>query len=198
MGLILAFDTATHVATVAVLRDEETLGERLSQARRVLLDAHELLAAAGAGPTDVERIVVGTGPGSFTGLRIGIAAARGLAIALDLPVAGVPTLDALAAGAPGALPVIDAGRREVFTIVDAEPRALAAGEIQLDPGTTCVGDGALRYRSALEAAGGYVPPDDSDMHVPHARLHASLACEFGPADLVVPVYGRPPDAKVAA
>jgi tRNA threonylcarbamoyladenosine biosynthesis protein TsaB len=198
MGLILAFDTATHVATVAVLRDEETLGERVSQARRVLLDAHELLAAAGAGPTDLERIVVGTGPGSFTGLRIGIAAARGLAIALDVPVAGVSTLDALAAGAPGALPVIDAGRREVFTIVDAEPRALAAGEIQFDAGTTCVGDGALRYRTALEAAGGYVPPDDSGVHVPRARLHASLAREFGPADLVVPVYIRQPDAKVAA
>jgi tRNA threonylcarbamoyladenosine biosynthesis protein TsaB len=198
MGLVLAFDTATHVATVAVLRDEETLGQCVSQAWRVLLDAHDLLAAAGAGPTDVERIVVGTGPGSFTGLRIGIAAARGLAIALDIPVAGVRTLDALAAGAPGALPVVDAGRREVFTIVSAEPRALAASEIELDPGTTCVGDGALRYRTALEASGGYVPPDDSDVHVPHAWLHASLAREFGSADLVVPVYVRPPDATVVA
>ena len=198
MGLILAFDTATHVATVAVLRDEEVLGERVSLARRVLLDAHELLAAAGAGVVDVDRIVVGTGPGSFTGLRIGIATARGLALALDVPVAGVSTLDALAAGAPGAVPVIDAGRREVFALLDGVPRALPADDIPLEHGTVCVGDGAVRYRTALEAAGGHVPPSDSNAHVPHARLHALLARDFGPADLVEPVYVRPPDAKVPA
>ena len=198
MGLILAFDTATHVATVAVLRDEEVLGERISLARRVLLDAHELLASAGAGVTEVDRIVVGRGPGSFTGLRIGIAAARGLALALDVPVAGVSTLDALAAGTPGALPVIDAGRREVFTLLDGVPRALPAGEVALGHGTVCVGDGAVRYRAALEAAGGHVPSPDNDAHVPRARFHALLARDFGPAELVEPVYVRAPDAKVPA
>ena len=198
MGLILAFDTATHVATVAVLRDEEVLGERVSLARRVLLDANELLAAAAVGVTDVERIVVGTGPGSFTGLRIGIAAARGLALALDVPVAGVSTLDALAAGTPGAVPVIDAGRREVFTLLAGVPSALPAPEIPFDVGTLCVGDGALRYRAALEAVGADVPHKASEAHVPHARLHALLARDFGPADLVEPVYVRPPDAKVPA
>jgi len=198
MALILAFDTATRVATVAVLRDEAVLGERVSVARRVLLDAHKLLAAASADVADVDRIVVGTGPGSFTSLRIGIAAARGLALALGVPVAGVSTLDALAAGTPGAVPVIDAGRREVFALVDGEPRALPANEIQLGLGTVCVGDGALRYRTALEAAGGHVPPDGSEAHVPHARLHASLAKDFASADLVEPVYVRSPDVKVPA
>ena len=85
MGSILAFDTATHVATVALVRDGTVLGERRSQARRVLLDGRGLLAEADVDLADLERIVVGTGPGSFTGVRIGIAAARGLALALDLP-----------------------------------------------------------------------------------------------------------------
>src|SRR5213078_3350386 len=117
--LTLALDTATDVATVALVEDERVLGERRSRAVRVLADAHELLAAAGREPRNVDRLVVGTGPGSFTGTRIGIAAARGLALALDLPTAGVSTLAALAAGAPGAVPVVDARRKEVFALVGA-------------------------------------------------------------------------------
>ena len=76
----------------------------------MLADADELLRGAGLGPADLDALVVGTGPGSFTGIRIGLAAARGLALALEIPVAGISTLAALAAGLPGALPVIDAQR----------------------------------------------------------------------------------------
>ena len=82
--LTLALDTATDVATVALVVDARVLGERRSRAVRVLADAYELLAAAGRQPSDVDRLVVGTGPGSFTGTRIGLAAARGLALSLDL------------------------------------------------------------------------------------------------------------------
>ena len=173
------------------------LGERRSQARRVLLDGRELLAEAGVELADLERIVVGTGPGSFTGVRIGIAAARGLALALDRPAVGVSTLAALAAGTPGAVPVIDAGRREVFTLVDGEPVALRASDLEIEPRTPCVGDGALRYRAALEAAGAEVPPDDSASHLPWARLHASLSDGLAASDLLEPVYVRAPDAKVS-
>ena len=163
----------------------------------MLLDARALMAEAGVELADLERIVVGTGPGSFTGVRIGIAAARGLALALDRPAVGVSTLAALAAGTPGAVPVIDAGRREVFTLVDGEPVALRAGELEIEPGTVCVGDGALRYRAVLEAAGAEVPPDDSASHLPWARLHASLSDSVAASDLLEPVYVRAPDAKVS-
>jgi tRNA threonylcarbamoyladenosine biosynthesis protein TsaB len=194
--LILAFDTATNVATSALVEDGETLGERVGLAGRLLQDLHVLLEEADAEPTELNGIVVGTGPGSFTGLRMGLAAARALALALDVKVGGVSTLDALAAGAPGALPVIDARRKEVFTLIDGEPVAIAPGRLSnsLLQGRVGVGDGAVRYREVLEAAGAEVPPDGSLLHVPHARLHARLAVRFEPAELVEPIYVRRPDA----
>ncbi len=192
--VILAFDTATRGATVALVRDGAVLGERTSRAIRVLADADELLRGAGLEPGQLDALAVGTGPGSFTGLRMGLAAARGLALALGIPVAGVSTLSALAAGAPGAVPVIDAGRREVFVVLAGELRALRAADLDLEPGTSCVGDGAVRYRAELEGTGLTVPPDDSEAHVPWARFHAQLARDFGPAELVEPVYVRAPDA----
>jgi tRNA threonylcarbamoyladenosine biosynthesis protein TsaB len=160
----------------------------------VLADADALLRRGGARQNQLEGLVVGTGPGSFTGLRMGVAAARALSFALELPLAGVSTLDALAAVAPGALPVIDARRREVFTLVDGRAVCLAPSALRPEPGRLCVGDGAVRYRAVLEAAGAEVPPDDSELHVPWAREHARLASDFGPAELVEPVYLRAPDA----
>jgi tRNA threonylcarbamoyladenosine biosynthesis protein TsaB len=193
--LTLAFDTATSAATAALVRDGEVLGERVSRAVRVLEDADELLREAGHQQRDLTALAVGTGPGSFTGLRLGLAAARGLAFALELPVAGVSTLRALAAGSPGALPVIDAGRREVFTLGEGEPLCAAPQELDLEPGTLCVGDGALRYRAVLESKGAEIPPDDDERHVPRARFHAALASDFGPAEEVEPLYLRVPDAE---
>ena len=190
--LTLAFDTATSVATAALVRDDELLGERVSRAAAVLEAADELLRDADLGRADLTGLAVGTGPGSFTGLRLGLAAARGLAFALDLPAAGVSTLDALAAGAPGALPVIDAGRREVFA---AGPVVVSPQKLDFAPGTVCVGDGAVRYRSILEERGAEVPPDEDERHLVRARFHARLACDFGPAEAIEPLYLRVPDAE---
>jgi tRNA threonylcarbamoyladenosine biosynthesis protein TsaB len=189
--LILAFDTATDVATSALVADGEVLGERSSVPSTLLEDVDALFRQASTRPAELDGLVVGTGPGSFTSTRIGLAVARGLGIALGVEGAGVSTLDALAAGGGGALPVIDARRGEVFV---PGPAAVSAEAVPAD-GRLCVGGGAVRYRDVLEAGGAIVPPDDDPRHVPRAAFHASLAAEFGPVEEIEPVYVRAPDAR---
>jgi tRNA threonylcarbamoyl adenosine modification protein YeaZ len=193
--LVLAFDTATDVATSALLEDGEVLSERVSVAKRLLADVDELLGETAHAPEDLDLLVVGTGPGSFTSTRIGLAVARGLALALELPVAGVSTLDALGSARTNAYPVVDARRREVFV---RGPLALPPDDVELEEAALCIGNGALRYRAAFERKGAVVPPDDDPVHLPHARLHAALAGEPGDADALLPTYVRAPDAKVAS
>lgn len=193
--LVLAFDTATDVATSALVHDGRVLGERTSVARTLLEDVDALVREADATQAELDVLVVGTGPGSFTSTRIGLALAQGLALALDLPVAGVSTLDALATAGEGAYPVVDARRREVFV---RGPHVVAPDELELEPGTLCIGNGAVRYRATFEAKGALVPPDDDRIHIPHARLHAALAPEPGPAEALSPLYVRAPDAKVSS
>ena len=192
--LVLAFDTATDAATSALLDDGRLLGERVGVARALLEDVHALLTDAQRAPADIDALVVGTGPGSFTSTRIGLAAARGLALALDVPGAGVSTLAALATSEPGVYPVIDAKRGEVFV---EGPRAVSPDDLELGPASVCVGSGAVRYRSTFERMGAVVPPDDDARHVPHARLHASLVTGFGAVDAIDPIYVRVPDAEAA-
>ena len=192
MPLILAFDTATDRATSALVGDGEVLGERVSRASTLLADIDALVRQAGAHPRDVTGLAVGIGPGSFTGIRIGLAAARGLALALDVPAAGVSTLDALAAGAPGA---IAGDRREAARGL----RGRAAGgrcppSSRSGRDTTYVGDGAIRYRELFEAGGrrGAVGRRRAS---PAAGAFPCRACDgFGPVELVEPLYVRLPDA----
>ena len=198
--LTLAFDTATGVATSALVDTGssghlEVLGERVSRAQTLLEDVDALLRQAGAHPAEIDRLAVGIGPGSFTGVRIGLAAARGLALSLGVEGAGVSTLAALAAGAPGAVPLIDAKRREVFAVVDGGPAVLLPEDLRIEPVTVCVGDGAVRYRALLEGRGAVVPPDDDERNLPRARFHAALMSGVGDVDAIEPLYLRVPDAE---
>jgi tRNA threonylcarbamoyl adenosine modification protein YeaZ len=182
---IFAFDTATSTATCALVRRGELLGERETEARSLLADADRLLREAGLEPGELDAVVAGIGPGSFTSIRMGLAAVRGLGLALDLKAAGVSSLHAFAGGEP----VIDARRGEVFT---AGPSVSRPEELDVS-GRRLVGDGAVRYRDLFARA--EIPPDDSDLHVPRARFHAQLARDFGAADDVAPIYLRVPDAE---
>jgi tRNA A37 threonylcarbamoyladenosine modification protein TsaB len=93
------------------------------------------------------------------------------------------------------VPVVDARRREVFALVGGEPRVLAPADLELAPGTVCVGDGARRYREVFEGRGAVIPPDDDERHLPRARFHAVLAGDPGPVDEIEPLYLRVPDAE---
>lgn len=120
---VLALDTSTLAGSVALVDGERTVSEytlniRATHSERLLAVVDRLLEDAGWTPRDLEGIAAAIGPGSFTGLRIGLGTAKGLALASSLPIAAVPTLDAMAAGLPFAAlpvcPVIEARRGEVY------------------------------------------------------------------------------------
>jgi tRNA threonylcarbamoyladenosine biosynthesis protein TsaB len=220
--IVLGLDTATPSTVAGVLvgdavfeaRDDPAPGARPAHASRLLGAAEEALTLAGVGWDDVERIAVGVGPGSFTGLRIGIATARALAQGHGLPVVGVSTLEALARGAgePVVLAVLDARRGEAFAaayggsdplrVVEGfapaalPPDALAERVRALPAAPLAVGDGAIRFRDSLEAAGARVPPDEDGVHRVRAEHVCRLGTEGSPTDrdALLPDYLREPDA----
>jgi tRNA threonylcarbamoyladenosine biosynthesis protein TsaB len=215
---IVGFDTSTAATTACVLRDDgeafETLprAERLlgppGHSRELLSSVAEVMERAGVQWADVHAIAVGIGPGTFTGLRIGVASARAMATARRIPVHPVSSLAALAAGmeSPRALPLIDAKRGEVFAaLYDGEDELwppFAAGPERLIERVreaaltvTAAGDGSLRFRAELEAGGIELGPAGA-----HAvrGLHICRLASLVPAvppEAVLPNYLRDPDAK---
>jgi tRNA threonylcarbamoyladenosine biosynthesis protein TsaB len=230
---ILGFDTATRATTVALeldlggvleARDDPAPGQRPRHATTLLPLADQLLERAGIAFGDLELIAVGVGPGTFTGLRIGIATARALAQALEIPVVGVSTLQSLAlnaracrggAGDVGAVAaVLDARRGEVFAaawpITNVEdrdrallrpaalaPEALAERLSALGRSVLAIGEGAVEFRVELERSGAAIPEERAELHRVTAVGHCQLArrAQPTPADRIVPDYLRPPDAK---
>jgi tRNA threonylcarbamoyladenosine biosynthesis protein TsaB len=216
--VILGLDTATPATVVAVLpaagepvelRHEPGPGERPGHAAQLLPLAERALHALGATFADVRRIGVGVGPGTFTGLRIGVATARALAQATGAEVAGISTLEALAAEAGGdraVLAVLDARRGEAYAAafrdgerllapVAVAPEDLAALADPRHAPWLAVGDGAVRFRDRLEPAA-EVPADASVLHAVSALAVCRLAREAHPVDrdALLPQYVRLPDA----
>jgi tRNA threonylcarbamoyladenosine biosynthesis protein TsaB len=220
--VILALDTATPATVVGVASPDGALlaqrrhdpapGQRPGHTTELLPLAHAALTEAGVAWSALTRIGAGVGPGTFTGIRIGVATARALAQGLDVEVAALPTLRALALGAAPAdgpvLAVLDARRGEAFVAAyDAAGAELLApsaqrpeelaGLVDLAPGRwRAVGDGAVRFRAELEAAGVTVAADDASVHRVSAGPLCRLAAEAPavPRDALVPEYVRAPDA----
>jgi tRNA threonylcarbamoyladenosine biosynthesis protein TsaB len=215
---VLGLDASTTATAVAVLRgdgvlhqarEEAPAGGRPQHARRLLSLAAELLGAAGLDWAEIELVAVGAGPGSYTGLRIALASARGVARAHGASVLGVSSLRALAEPVAGraALAVLDARRGEAFVAAYLDgaellapavcsPQALGALAGGLSGGPLAVGDGALRYRAQLEAAGVEVAPNASGLHFLTAGAICRLAAA-GVAAAALPDYLRAPDAEIA-
>jgi tRNA threonylcarbamoyladenosine biosynthesis protein TsaB len=228
---LVGFDTSMAVTAACVLRPggepfrtpapgpERLLGQPAHSAELLPVLA-SLLERAGGGWEDVDAIAVGVGPGTFTGLRIGVATARALAQGLGVPLHPVSSLEALAAGLAAAadpgqplLPLIDAKRGQVFvSLFRAEerperewgPLALAPEDLEsriadLREAPLVGGDWALESRPRLEAAGAVVPAPDSGLHAIDALHVCRLAGETEPQppERVKPVYVRQPDAEIA-
>ena len=192
--LVLAFDTATDVATSALLDDGRVLGERDADGK-ALLGGGRAAARAGAAPADLGALVVGTGPGSFTSTRIGLSVARGLALALDLPVAGVSTLDALASARADALPVIDARRARGLRPGPARRRA---GRARVRAGNnlrSATAPSAIGTRSRARAPSCRPTTTRFTSRTPVCTPRSRVS--FGPAEDVEPIYVRAPDARAA-
>lgn len=215
--IVLAFDTAMAACSAAVVRvageGRETLAEhhedRVKGHAEVLLPMiADVMRKARVGFSEIDRIAVTTGPGTFTGVRIGVATARGMAAASGLPVVGVTTLEAVAAGAAGMIAdpgraiasLFDARRGEVYVqCFAADLRALT--EPQVLPCEETWEAVAVHDPIAVGTGAGLAPgAQRAPIRVPDQPTAAIVAARGAlcavPREAVVPLYLRPPDAKL--
>ena len=225
--LVLALDTTTRIGSVALARDgrviEEWASDPLQQpAERLPLDLVALVGRHSVELKDIDVFAVAIGPGSFTGLRIGIATMQGLAFAHQKPLIGVSGFDALAHvattdGASAVATWVDAWRGEIYAAfyqrgretlpptVDTPRAALAAIEpfIEGADATVLVGDGAAVYRETIDevlGSRGRVATPPTPLLAGAIALLATRSAEDGNRPLphaIRPLYVRRPDAELA-
>ena len=218
--LILAFETTAKAGSVALLEDNRLLAESyqntgLTHSQTLMVMAEDMLKAAGKSMADVTAVAVAEGPGSFTGVRIGVAAAKGLAWGAELPCYGVSTLESMAltlGGYQGYIcPVMDARRSQVYNAlfyVDSgvmervsEDRAIALSDLteelkSLKEPIFLVGDGSnLTYNTLKDSIPSLVLPPEHRIHqrasgVALAAAKKIAAGDPGDAAAMVPNYLR--------
>lgn len=216
---LLGIDTSTALSSACVLRDDgqafeagspaHESGQRPGHARDLLPGVAAALERSGLGFPALDAVAVGVGPGGFTGLRVGLATARGIAYAHGLELRPVSSLAALAAGSHAAvtLALIDARRGELYAALFEGPEqriapfAAAPAEVirrvaesGLDP--LAVGDGSVRFADELWTAGIAVAQSGAAVHAVRALSVCRLATAVAPQPpaAVLPDYQRPPDA----
>jgi tRNA threonylcarbamoyladenosine biosynthesis protein TsaB len=224
--LVLALDTTTRTGSTALRRDGTLLecidgDARRTHAERLPGDLICALERHGLGVRDVDLFAVAAGPGSLTGLRIGIATMQGLAMTMGRPLAAVSALDAMNASAESSRRSrdsyvgvwSDAHRGEVFSalyragaLVDGpavdQPHAVLARWMALQLGDIIfIGDGALMYASAISSAfpSAHIVADVPALAPAIARLAEEMAHrgEAAPADAIRPIYVRRSDVELA-
>lgn len=221
--IILALDTSTRTGGCAVLRGDDVLAgvpgdAARSHAERLPGDLMAVLDRAGLTLPDVDVFAVATGPGSFTGLRVGIATMQGLALAAERPLVGVSVLDALAHSAAESTHAsarvatwVDAWRGEVFAALFDGVREIEDASVELPARlltrlrgtrTLFIGDGAARHRDAIIAAMGphgelapALEPSLAGIIGRLARAALRDGSRPGPAD-IQPLYVRRPDVEL--
>jgi tRNA threonylcarbamoyladenosine biosynthesis protein TsaB len=221
---ILTIDTSTTACSAAVSVNEEIVSSCLGSRGRtlsasILVTVAFVLKAAGFELEEMDGFGVAVGPGSFTGLRVGLATVMGLALATGKPVAGFSSLALLAMNLPWAshpvCPMFDARKKEVYTgLYECRdtPEPLMADRVvtpeqyleSLDGTVIFIGEGAVRYRELITAILGgralFAPPV---ANLPHASSGAMLGAKaFArgagvPPELLAPVYIRPSEAELA-
>ena len=219
---ILSVETATLSGSVALSRGEEIVAalagdSGISHSNTLLNDIDKLLRGTQVELSEIDVFAVATGPGSFTGLRIGIATVKGLAATLDRQCAGVPTLHAVALSAGASehsVALLPAGRGEVFaqllsvtkdglvTELDKathiSPQRLVAKYDSLERVLWC-GEGAIANSSLLESRPGWqlVPPSENlATHVASLAMARFRDDELVHPDALQAIYVRPSDAEL--
>ncbi|MFW8595668.1 tRNA (adenosine(37)-N6)-threonylcarbamoyltransferase complex dimerization subunit type 1 TsaB [Cribrihabitans neustonicus] len=187
--LVLGFDTSAAHCAAALLRGNDVLAARLEemtrgQAERLMSLLEEVLAEGGASWQDLDAIGVGIGPGNFTGIRIAVSAARGLALGLEIPAVGVDGFEARAA--EGTLPAVPAPRDQVYAALPAgggseAPRLMPRAEAE----------------AAARGAGLAFAPEASPAGIAEAIARIAATRLDGPVEAPAPLYLRPADAAPA-